>query len=117
MEPGIVAVLAALGVPLTVAGSIVVARITASAAAKASPYQALADRVVHLEDRVSKLEGERDAARGQAAILSAERDQLRGQLERERAENRAYIRRLLEAVQQGRTLPTPPSWYVPEPTD
>ena len=89
-----------------------------------SPYQALAERVVRLEERVDALEKERDeareerdAAREAVDLLTTERDMLRAQLQRERAENRAYITDLIRAARQGDELTTPPPWYAAEHTD
>ena len=96
---------------LTVAGGLVGAVV----AARSSPYGELAKRVVTLEDRVEALERERDGLRAEKAILIRERDEIKRQLQTERAENRAYIRALIEAARAGAKLPTPPWWY--EPTD
>ena len=82
-----------LGAVLAFLGTIAVAiggYWTAKAGAKASPYSALADRVVKLEGRVETLE-------------------------RDREHDRAYIRTLLTWVgvhYPGAVPPKPPDWYT-----
>ena len=75
----------------------------------------LMQSVDDLRARVEALESERDGLQAEKIILIRERDEIRAQLHQERQENRAYIRALLEAVRDGRKLPTPPWWY--EATD
>lgn len=90
-----------------------------------SPYSVLAERVMALETRVTALEGERDAARQERDAaedmaqsltrkldeITADRDAVVAQLAQERAENHAFIRALLLAVEAGTPLPPPPPWY------
>ena len=78
-----------------------VALVTGILARRASPYSALADRVVRLEERTDKLEAENEA--------------LDRQIRRERRENRGYIRQLLAALREhapGVPIPDPPPWYA-----
>ena len=97
-----------IGSILALAGVVWVAIITQSGArrttqveAEASPYDALAKRVVTLEQQVDDLLGKID------------------ELRQARDEDRAYIRRVLAAWSMHLPdvlPPQPPQWYLPHPS-
>lgn len=86
-----------------IVSAVAVAFITQRMAAKASPYSALAERVVRLESRVTELEEERSK-------LVAERDELLRTIKADRSFFRSYLRDVIAALRADRPIPPGPSW-------